>query len=150
MSEKKTSQTFPLTERPCPTCGATMARDTRPNRIEYKGLSVEVEQPGWYCGCGEAIFTKADLAASDGAFLDLRAKAEGLLTAADVTRIRRKLKLSQRRAGELLGGGPRAFQKYETRAVAVSKPMSNLLRLLERHPEALDDLQGDKNSRNSL
>lgn len=40
-----------------------------------------------------------------------------------------------------LGGGPRAFQKYETRAVAVSRPMSNLLRLLERHPEALNDLK---------
>jgi len=128
---------------PCPSCGGTMRRDTRPQRIEYMGLSVVVDQPGWYCGCGEAVLSEGDLVASDGAFLDLRAQAEGLLTAGEVARIRRKLKLSQRRAGELLGGGPRAFQKYETRAVAVSKPMSNLLRLLERHPEALDELRGE-------
>ena len=54
-----------------------MVRDSRPDRVEYEGLLVEVEQPGWYCGCGEATLTKADLAASDGTFLDLHARAEG-------------------------------------------------------------------------
>jgi HTH-type transcriptional regulator/antitoxin MqsA len=126
-----------------------MVRDTRPDRLDYKGLSADVEQPGWYCSCGEIILSEADVAVTDGAYLDLRAKADGLLTAADVARIRRKLKLSQRRAGELLGGGPRAFQKYETQAVAVSKPMSNLLRLLERHPEVLNELSADGSARNS-
>jgi len=141
MSDKRTAQTENIpAERPCPECGGSMRRDTRPQRIEYKGLSVEVQQPGWYCGCGEVLLSEADVAATDGAYLDLRAIAEGLLTAGDVARIRRKLKLSQRRAGELLGGGPRAFQKYEARAVAVSKPMSNLLRVLERHPEMLEEL----------
>jgi len=128
------------TERSCPSCAGVMVRDSRPHRIDYKGLSIDVEQPGWYCGCGEVLLSEADVAATDGDYLDLRAKADGLLTASDVARIRRKLRLSQRRSGELLGGGPRAFQKYETRAVAVSKPMSNLLRLLERHPDALAEL----------
>lgn len=141
MSDQRKDQAASASpEQPCSSCGAPMRRDTRPQRIDYKGLSAEVEQPGWYCGCGEALLSEADVAATDGAYLDLRARAEGVLTAGDVARIRRKLKLSQRRAGELLGGGPRAFQKYETRAVAVSKPMSNLLRLLERHPEALEEL----------
>ena len=40
----------------------------------------------------------------------------------------------------ILGGGPRAFQKYESRKATVSKPMSNLLRLLSKHPEHLKDL----------
>lgn len=135
-------ENLPITtaERPCPNCAGVMLRDIRPQRIDYKGLSVEVEQPGWYCACGEILMSEADMAATDGDYLDLRAKAEGLLTASDVARIRRKLHLSQRRAGELLGGGPRAFQKYETRAVAVSKPMSNLLRVLEQHPEMLKTL----------
>ena len=127
-------------QRSCPNCGSGMARDTRPHLIEYKGLSVEIDQPGWYCSCGEMLMSEADVAATDGAYLYLRAKAEGLLTAGDVARIRRKLRLSQRRAGEILGGGPRAFQKYETRTVAISKPMSNLLRVLEQHPEMLEEL----------
>ncbi len=33
-------------------------------------------------------------------------------------------------------GNPNAFQKYELATVTVSKPMSNLLRVLERHPQA--------------
>jgi DNA-binding transcriptional regulator YiaG len=35
------------------------------------------------------------------------------LSPADIRRIREKLGLSQAEAGELLGGGPRAFTKYE-------------------------------------
>ncbi|HXP97579.1 MAG TPA: YgiT-type zinc finger protein, partial [Telmatospirillum sp.] len=74
MSNKRKEQTAPnASERSCPTCGGAMVRDTRPDRIEYKGLAVEVEQPGWYCGCGEAILNEADVIATNGAYLDLRA-----------------------------------------------------------------------------
>jgi HTH-type transcriptional regulator/antitoxin MqsA len=48
--------------------------------------------------------------------------------------------LSQRRAGEILGGGPRVFQKYESGEQQVSAPMANLLRLLARDPHRLDEL----------
>jgi len=52
----------------------------------------------------------------------------------------RESHLSQRRAGEVLGGGPRAFQKYESGKQAVSVPMSNLLRLLARDPSRLREI----------
>ena len=58
----------------------------------------------------------------------------------EVAHIRSKLKLSQRRAGELLGGGPRAFQKYESGEQQVSVPMANLLRLLDKDPRRLTEL----------
>lgn len=48
--------------------------------------------------------------------------------------------ISQRKAGELLGGGPRAFQKYESGAQAASAPMSNLLRLLANDPSRLREI----------
>lgn len=128
-------------DRTCPACGGTMRRARRADTIEYKGLSRKVTQPGWYCdNCGEAVLEPADVKATEAAFFDLKSEADGLVTAEDVKRIRRSLGLSQREAGEVLGGGPRAFQKYESRAVMVSKPMSNLLRLLERHPKALREL----------
>ena len=73
--------------------------------------------------------------------MDLKARADDVLTAREVARIRKRLRLSQRAAGEILGGGYRAFQKYEARGIAVSKPMSSLLRLVERHPKALKDLK---------
>lgn len=118
-----------------------MARNTQKDLITYKELTKEVEQPGWYCvSCEEVLLDEADVLVTEAAFFDLKAEAEGLLPADEILRIRRRLKLSQRKAGELLGGGPRAFQKYEKRLVMVSKPMSNLLRVLDRHPEVLDDL----------
>jgi HTH-type transcriptional regulator/antitoxin MqsA len=42
----------------------------------------------------------------------------------------------------LLGGGPRAFQKYEAGTQAVSSPMSHLLTLLANDPKRLDELRG--------
>jgi HTH-type transcriptional regulator/antitoxin MqsA len=59
-------------------------------------------------------------------------------------KVREALGLSQRKAGELLGGGPRAFQKYESGKQAVSVPMSHLLRLLARDPSRLKELDATK------
>ena len=126
----------------CPNCGAQMNRDIRPEEITYKGRTLTVRQPGFYCaGCDEVVLTAADIQATEPAIVDFRAQTEGLLSADEIAQIREQvLHLSQRRAGMILGGGPRAFQKYESRKATVSKPMSNLLRLLGKHPEHLKDL----------
>ena len=44
--------------------------------------------------------------------------------------IRLELGLSQEEAGVLLGGGPRAFQKYESGEVSPSAALTQLLQLL--------------------
>ena len=124
--------------RRCPACGGAMVHESQPDTIAYKGESVEVSQPGWWCQeCEEAVLEPADQEATERAFLELRARVDGILLPEEVTDIRERLGLSQRRAGELLGGGPRAFQKYEQGVVTVSRPMSNLLRVLAARPEAL-------------
>ena len=63
------------------------------------------------------------------------------LSAVRVAEIRKGLGLSQRVASQLLGGGIRAFQRYESGAVTVSGAMSNLLMLLESDPSRLDELR---------
>ncbi|OKP76382.1 hypothetical protein BTE77_16320 [Ensifer adhaerens] len=45
------------------------------------------------------------------------------------------MKLSQREAGSLLKVGENAFNKYERGLVEPSGPTSQLLRLLDHHPE---------------
>jgi HTH-type transcriptional regulator/antitoxin MqsA len=121
-----------------------MARGTRVQEFEYKGHTIELKQPGWYCGsCGEAVFSGDDMAATEPEFMEFKARVDGVLTADEVRRIRTRLGLSQRRAGEVLGGGPRAFYKYEHGAVVVSRPMSHLLRLLDRDPSRIDELQAE-------
>ena len=66
------------------------------------------------------------------------------MTPEEIRAIRRELGLSQVEAGELLGGGPRAFTKYEAGAVRPAASIVNLLRLLENNPAMLATLQGRK------
>lgn len=128
--------------RRCHDCGGILIRDTRPFEFAYKGESITVDQPGWYCRkCGEGVLTGDDIAVTDPAFMELKARVDGVLTPREVRRIRTKLKLTQRRAADLLGGGPKAFQKYESGEVGVSQAMSNLLRLLDRDPSLLQALE---------
>jgi HTH-type transcriptional regulator / antitoxin MqsA len=125
----------------CPACGAAMVRDMRPVEYEYKGEKTSIVQPGWYCAsCAEAVFIGPDISETEPALAEFRAQVDGVLTPIQVKEIRERLSLSQRKAGELLGGGPRAFQKYESGQQAVSKPMSNLLRLLGKKPKLLSEL----------
>lgn len=58
--------------------------------------------------------------------------------------IREQLGLSQAEAGELLGGGPRAFTKYERGTVKPSASIIKLLRLYEADPALAATLQGRK------
>lgn len=125
----------------CPECGGAMVLEARPDSVEYKGQTAKVRVKGHWCqACGEAVFEGEALRKRERAFLALRAKVEGVLGPKEVAAIRERLHLSQRKAGELLGGGPRAFQKYESGEQQVSVPMANLLRLLARDPHRLTEL----------
>lgn len=124
--------------------GEALIRGVRPTIIRYKGLSATVDMPGWYGRDPEdSVHTGADLRVSGRALAILKAKAERLLGPDDVKRVRERLGLSQREAGRLIGGGPNAFQKYESGEILVSRAVSNLLSLLDRHPEQLRELSRD-------
>jgi HTH-type transcriptional regulator / antitoxin MqsA len=127
--------------RQCPACGGKMVRETRRRLIRYKKLSAEIDQPAWWCAdCGEGVLDAQDSAIADRAFATLKARAEDVLGPEAVAKIRKRLKLTQRAAGRILGGGARAFQRYEAGTVVVSQPMNNLLVLLNREPRRLAEL----------
>ncbi len=127
----------------CPECGSAMRFGRFDDSVEYKGVRREITSKGWHCpSCGEAILEAEALAASERAFIELRAEVDGVLLPEEVAEVRARLKLSQREAGRLLGGGPRAFQKYESGQVPVSVPMKNLLLLLRNDPKRLKELTG--------
>jgi len=119
-----------------------MRLERRDDVVVYKDQEKRIKTRGWWCSaCDEAIFDGKALAAREAAFLEHKAEIDGVLGPKEVTAIREKLGLSQRAASELLGGGPRSFQKYESGTQAVSVPMSNLLRLLSRDPSRLEELR---------
>ena len=134
-----------MTDAPtCPETGRPMVRETRPLVVSYKGRSETVQMPGWYCdGSDESVHSREDMKVSDLALVTLKAEHENLATPEEVRRIRGSLGLSQGEAGRILGGGVRAFQKYESGEVLTSRAMTNLLRSLVRHPEEVEHFRAD-------
>lgn len=135
-----------MEKRVHPETGEELSRDVRPFVVRYEGRTRKVELPGWYPARkgGDAVLVGDDLEVIDRALAELKAEVQGVLKPQEVRAIRLRLKLSQRKAGEILGGGPRSFQKYESGEVLVSRPMTQLLRLLERDPKRLKELTGSK------
>mgnify|MGYP001224291152 CR=1 FL=1 len=125
-----------------PETGETLRRGVRPFVVSYKGKSVTVELPGYYPASGdEGIHVGDDMAVSDAALRALKEDIEGIPSPATIRRVREKLKLSQREAGGLLRVGENAFDKYERGLVEPSGPTSQLLRLLDHHPELVEELR---------
>lgn len=120
-----------------PETGRTLRRDVRPQVIAFGSMSRTVAVPGWYPeDDGDSIHTGAELAESDRVFQELKAAY-----AAHVRRVRKRLKLTQEEAGRIIGGGRRAFQKYESGATPPSDAAVGLIELLERHPEEIEFLR---------
>ena len=125
-----------------PETGETLRRDVRPFVVAYKGKSVTVQLPGYYPDEGnDGIHVGDDMAVTDKALRVLKEEVEGIPTPATIKRVRQKLKLSQREAGGLLKVGENAFDKYERGLVEPSGPTSQLLRLLDQHPELVKELR---------
>ena len=125
----------------CPITGQEMKRGNRSLTISYRGRNRTIDMPGWYVdGSDEGIHTGKDLKVSDRALNALKAEVEGLLSRAQIRRIRKKLKLTQVEAGEIIGGGPRAFQKYEAGDLLPSRAISSALILLDHDPGGLKQL----------
>ena len=131
-----------MTNPTCPETGQPMVRDIRPMTITYKAREARFDMPGWYCQASdESLHSGEDMKVSDRALNRLKAQVEGLLEPEAVRRIRKRLHLSQKDAGRLIGGGPNAFQKYESGDVVVSHAVTSALLLLDRDPTGLSFLK---------
>ncbi len=127
-----------MTDPVCPKTGAPMRRGEQPMTVTYKGETITFDMPGWYCDASdESIHSGQDMKVSDRMLNRLKARAEGLPAPEEIRRIRKKLGLAQTEAGQLIGGGPRAFQKYETGQLLPSRAISSALALLDHDPEAM-------------
>lgn len=126
----------------CPLTGAPMARGERLVTLKYKNESVSFKMPGWYSDqSDEGIHSGEDMKVSDRMLNLLKARSDGLLEPNEIKSIRKKLNLTQAQAGELIGGGPRAFQKYESGELLPSRAICSALRLLDHSPNGLQTLQ---------
>lgn len=120
-----------------PETGKTLRRGVRQQAVKFGSMTRMVEVPGWYPDDdSDSIHSGTDLAESNHAFHELKAAY-----AAHVRQVRKRLKLTQEEAGRLIGGGRRAFQKYESGAMPPSDAAVGLIELLDRHPDELEFLR---------
>lgn len=127
----------------CVSCGGgPVKRETREVTFEYKGEVLTYEQPGGWCqDCGECYLENSDDTATDLLLYDFQAKINGHLTTGDIRRIRKKLELTQKEAGEVIGGGHNAFSRYEKGIARPARGTENFLRILDKHPHLIDELR---------
>lgn len=129
----------------CPACGgAELLRDTRDVPYVYKGESTEIPAlEGDFCpACAEVML---DASESDryGAAVKAFIKQvnAAIVDPGFVAGVRKKLALDQREAAEIFGGGVNAFSRYETGKTKPPLALVKLLKVLDRHPELLDELR---------
>lgn len=135
-------------KKTCPSCGAAMVFETREDHVTYAAHRRAFEVEGHWCtSCDEAIFEGPSLTKAERVFIELRAEVDGVMLPEQVAKVRERLNMSQREASALLGGGPRAFQKYESGRTPVSVPMNNLLTLLGNDPSRVHELHESKQRR---
>ena len=134
--------------RQCVNCGAAEGMqhfEGRTFTINTRGMLRKIPDiAGWECQvCHEREFDMdTDSAerystASDQLLVDARK-----VIAAEIKRIRRKLHLTQKEAVRLLiGRGHNAFSRYERAEVFPPEPLLILMRLLDKHPHLLAEIE---------
>lgn len=119
--------------------------ETRKSPIHYKGFSVPSKLTALWPETGEdAVVDLKEALRRDGAYRALRDYIDTISSGASIRKLREKLKLTQKEASELLGGGANSFQKYESGEVSPSQSMINLLLLLSNDTARVKELKLSK------
>jgi putative zinc finger/helix-turn-helix YgiT family protein len=124
------------------------AESGRPLRRGVKALTITVDgeaftygQPGWWASLDDPDDKEGQLADEDNlvraaARREARARAKNTsLSPLEIKAVRELCGLSQQEAARAFGGGPKAFEKYESGEVTPSSAMVRLLLLAARRPE---------------
>ncbi len=129
----------------CPVCGAAeLIRDTRDLPYTYKGETTLIAAVrGDFCpACAESIL---DAAESNRVMREMQAFSKqvnaAIVDPGFITNVRKKLDLDQREAAELFGGGINAFSRYENGKTKPPLALVKLFKLLDRHPDLLDEVK---------
>ncbi|UDM50384.1 type II TA system antitoxin MqsA family protein [Cupriavidus sp. MP-37] len=128
----------------CPECGgAELVAGMRDMPYTYRGETTVIPNvPGQWCpNCGEGVLPRDSDWVSDAMLAFNRQVNAALVDPAFITEVRKKLRLDQREAAEIFGGGVNAFSRYETGRTKPPLALIKLLKLLDRHPELLDEVR---------
>lgn len=129
----------------CPICGAAaLVRDTRDVPYTYKGETTVLPQvTGDFCpACEEYILDANESRRTMNQMLEFNKQVNASIVDPEfIAYVRKKLNLDQREAAEIFGGGVNAFSRYEAGKTKPSMALVKLLKLLDRHPDLLEELR---------
>jgi len=129
----------------CPICGSSeLIHDTRDLTYTYKGETSTISNvTGDFCpACDESILESVESARVMREMHDFSKQVNSAIVDPQfIIKVRKKLALDQREAAEIFGGGINAFSRYETGKTKPSLALIKLLKVLDRHPDLLDELR---------
>jgi HTH-type transcriptional regulator/antitoxin MqsA len=129
----------------CPSCGAAdLVNGTRDVRYACKGESTTLPGvTGEFCpACGESVLSATESRRVMALMLAFRRQVNASwVDPSFIARVRKKLSLDQREAGEIFGGGVNAFSRYETGKTRPPVSLVKLLKVLDSHPELLEEVK---------
>ncbi|MDH4566098.1 type II toxin-antitoxin system MqsA family antitoxin [Pseudomonas sp. BN414] len=129
----------------CPSCAASeLVHDTRDLPYTYKNESTILPTvTGDFCpACGEAVLDVAESARVSAAMLEFNKQVNAsIVDPSYIASVRKKLALDQREAAEIFGGGVNAFSRYENGKTKPPLALVKLLKILDRHPELLNEVR---------
>ena len=129
----------------CPACGAAaLNADTRDIAYTYKGEATSIlAVKGEFCGqCGESVIDPTDATRVSEVMLAFNKRVNAtMVDPAFIVSVRKKLRLDQREAGDIFGGGANAFSRYENGKTRPPVALVKLLRVLDRHPELVGEIR---------
>jgi HTH-type transcriptional regulator / antitoxin MqsA len=129
----------------CPCCGgAELVHETRDVPYTYKGQNTLIANvTGDFCpACDEVILDAHEGDRFSRLVGEFQRQVNAVLVdPAYIASVRRKLKLDQKQASEIFGGGVNAFSRYETGKTRPPVALVKLLRLLDQHPELLHEVR---------
>ena len=130
---------------PCPICTQQLQSTSVTETFTYKNVSMEY--PDYVVhrcsGCGEEFVGSQTIKDSSRRIRDFHREVDGFLTSTKIKEIRMRLGYTQDDFSRILGGGDKAFARYENGDVTQAKSMDNLLRILDAMPQAIEILVPD-------
>jgi HTH-type transcriptional regulator/antitoxin MqsA len=129
----------------CPSCAAAeLIHDTRDITYTYKGETTQIpDVTGDFCpACDESVFAAEESRRTTQIMLAFNKQVNAASVDPDfIANVRKKLGLDQREASELFGGGVNAFSRYENGKTKPPLALVKLLKLLDRHPDLLNEVK---------
>jgi HTH-type transcriptional regulator/antitoxin MqsA len=131
-----------------PETGKELRRGERDMTVAFKGMTRVVRMKGWFPeGSDDGIFARGDGAALDAALAEMKAeyvRDVRILARRVVTKIAAlepSRKISNKSLSVLLTGSPNSFSKYVLGQAIPSHPTMILLRLLDKRPQLVKEIQ---------